>query len=127
LFDDNVLYHNEQFQAIIDFEDACYYDRAYDIGSALFGTCITDETLDFDKAGRLVEGYQEISNLEEVEMASIQFFTVYAGTAISAWRYQTYNLRKPNPAKQNRHMQAVRRMDRIRQIPGERFRELLKV
>jgi homoserine kinase type II len=40
LFDDNIIFHRGQFQAIIDFGEACFHPRAYDLGSVLNGACM---------------------------------------------------------------------------------------
>jgi homoserine kinase type II len=84
LFDDNIIYHQGRFQAIIDFGDACYYYRAYDLGSVLFSACMENGKLDFVQARGVITGYQEICELEAGERAAIQFSSVYAGAAISA-------------------------------------------
>lgn len=87
LFDDNIIFHNGQFEAIIDFGDASQYHRIYDLGSVLFGACMVNDALDFTRAADVINGYQMRIVLEPGEKAAIQFFAVYAGAAISAWHY----------------------------------------
>ncbi|MGB7097003.1 MAG: homoserine kinase [Anaerolineales bacterium] len=94
LFDDNIIYHKGQFQAIIDFGDACYYPRAYDLGSLLFGACMVNGKLDVTRATDVLYGYQRWSPLDSDEIDAIQFFAIYAGAAISAWHYIHNYLRK---------------------------------
>jgi len=125
LFDDNLIYHKGQFQAIIDFEDACYYYKAYDLGSVLFGSCMENNQLDINKARDMIRGYREIGKLEESESSAIQFFVIYAGAAISAWHYINNNIRRPDEAKKDKHKQASKPTEQIFQIPQLEFNSIL--
>jgi homoserine kinase type II len=125
LFADNILYHQGESVAIIDFEDTCNYYLAYDLGSALFGSCIKEGKLDFKRSRELICGYQGLRRLTERERIFIQFFTVYAGTAISAWHYLAYNVYHPEKKKRTKHAHAVRVTEHIFNIPKDEFLGML--
>jgi homoserine kinase type II len=124
VFWDNVLYLNGQFQALIDFEDACNYFKIYDLASALFGTCVVNGKLNLDKTSQIIKGYEQIRVLERDERMALQSFTVYAGVAISFWRYMKYNLYNPTEENKNLHKQTAKIADRIHAIPADRFRQV---
>ena len=125
LFDDNIIYHKGQFEAIIDFGDACHYTRAYDLGSVLFGACMVNGDLDFTRAADVVNGYQTRMGLEPGEQAAIQFFAIYAGAAISAWHYLHNYLRKPHEDRVSKYKSAALRTDHIFQLNPADFDSLL--
>jgi homoserine kinase type II len=126
LFDDNIIYHQGQFQAIIDFADACFYPRAYDIGSVLFGACVQAGELDFDRTREVIRGYQEVSALQADERAAIQFFAVYAGAAISAWHYLNTFIRQPADSREDKYKLAAQRTEHIYHIPQAEFNSILE-
>ncbi len=107
LFYDNLLFENTKFNAIIDFEEACHYYRVFELGMAIIGSCVKDTLVDFEKARALVQGYQQISQLEPIEKDSLQMFVQYAATATSYWRFDKYNLDSPEADKANKHWQMV--------------------
>ena len=125
LFADNILYHQGEPAAIIDFEDSCNYYLAFDLGSALYGTCIKNGKLDFKRSRDLITGYQGVKRLTEQERGSIQFFTVYAGSAISAWYYLAYNIYHPEKTKRIKYTQSARVTEDISNIPKDEFLRML--
>lgn len=125
LFDDNIIYHKGQFQAIIDFGDASCYSRSYDLGSVLFGACMADGRLEMDRARGVLEGYQSQMKLESEERDAVQFFSVYAGAAISAWHYLHTYVRKPLETRLDKYKLAAARTDHLFKLPPEIFDSLL--
>lgn len=125
LFDDNIIYQQGAFQAIIDFGDACNYYRVYDLGSVLFGACMEDGKLDYARAREVLRGYQEISALQTDERVTVQFFTVYAGAAISAWHYLSSFIRRPADSRNDKYKLAAQRTTHIFHIPQSEFNSLL--
>lgn len=124
LFDDNLIYHQGQFQAIIDFVDACHYYRAYDLGSVLFGACMVRGALDFVRARDVISGYLESGTLLADELAALQFFTVYACAAISSWHYLNNYLRQPADSHLKKYESAAQRTQHIFDIPQEEFNQI---
>ena len=124
VFWDNVIYLNGEFQALIDFEDACNYFYVYDLASALFGTCVDAGKLDLEKATQIIKGYEQIRVLEEDERRALQLFSVYSGVVISYWRYMKYNLNNPTEENKNLHKRTAEIADGIRAIPAKMFHQV---
>jgi homoserine kinase type II len=119
LFDDNIIYNQGKFQAIIDFGDACHYTRAYDLGSVLFGACMVDGRLDLERANGVLDGYLSRMRLEAGEKEAVQFFAVYAGAAISAWHYLHTYLGDPGGDKLDKYRLAAARTEHLFRLePG---------
>jgi len=125
VFWDNVLFNHGEFQAIIDFEDACNYFFVYDLASALFGTCVDAGKLNLDKASHIIRGYEQIRLLERDEKRALQLFSVYSGVAISYWRYMKYNLHNPTEENKNLHQKTANIADGIDAIPNDLFRHIV--
>lgn len=118
---DNMIYLDGEFQALIDFEDACKFFKVYDLSSAFYGTCMENGILDLGKASYILRGYQEIRPLDDHERAMLQPFGVYVAAALSAWRYMKYNLYNPIEERKNKHQETVTLAEMIQAIPPEEF------
>ena len=125
LFDDNIIYHKGQFEAIIDFGDASHYYRVYDLGSVLLGACMVNGDLDITRASDVVKGYQMRLTLEPGEQGAIQFFAVYAGAAISAWHYRHTYLQMPPEIRMERYKSTAMLTDYIFQLNPAEFDSIL--
>jgi homoserine kinase type II len=121
VFWDNVLFLNGDLQALIDFEDACNYFFVYDLASALFGTCIEAGKLNLDRASHIIKGYEQVRVMEENERRVLKLSTVYAGVAISYWRYLKYNVYNPSPGRKNLYKKTSAIAERINAIPSRKF------
>ena len=124
VFWDNVIYLDGEFQALIDFEDACNYFYVYDLASALFGTCVDAGKLNLEKASQIIKGYEQIRVLTEDERRALQLFSVYSGVAISYWRYMKYNLHNPIEENKNLHKKTAKIADGIQAIPADIFSQI---
>ena len=76
VFWDNIIYNDDEFQALIDFEDACHYFIVYDLASAFHGICMEAGELNLKKATQIVKGYEQIRALESEEKNALQALTV---------------------------------------------------
>lgn len=126
LFFDNVIVRDDELMALIDFEEACHYYRNFDLGMAIIGSCREDQTISFAKARSLVRGYQKEITLQPAEQESLQAFAVYAAVATSFWRFRHYNLRRPDPALFDRHVEMQALADTISAYPDSSFAELFE-
>lgn len=124
VFWDNILFHENEFQALIDFEDACHYYKVYDLASALFGSCTVMGRLSLDNASQIIQGYEKVRILQENERKALQLFTVYAAVAISFWRYMNYNVHNPLKDKRNHHQTSLNSAEDILAIPEGRFNQI---
>ena len=99
IFYDNVLFENENFKAILDFEDVCRIYKIYDLGMAVVGICTEGTNIVIKKVRALVDGYQEVRLLEEIEKDSLQLCIEWAAILTSAWRFWMYNINMPDADK----------------------------
>ena len=91
IFSDNIIVGDEgEKVTIMDFEEACYYYRVFDLAMAIIGICTEVDRINFDKVKCLLTGYQEVINLDLFERKALKPFTVYAGAAMTFWRYHTF-------------------------------------
>jgi homoserine kinase type II len=118
---DNIIWLDGEFQALIDFDDACKFFKVYDLSSAFYGTCMQDSTLDLGKASHILRGYQEIRPLEQGERAMLQPFAIYVTTALSAWWYLKYIVHNTMEELKNKHRERVVIAEMIQAIPPEEF------
>lgn len=124
VFWDNVIFFNGELKALIDFEDACNYYKVYDLASALFGTCVEEGKLNLNRASYIINGYEQIRVLEVKERKALKLSTVYAGVAISFWRYMKYNLYNPVENKRGSHRKSAEIAKRIDAIPASKFNQI---
>ena len=121
LFYDNLLFEQGEFNAIIDFEETCHYYKVFDLGMAIVGSCVDDSAINLDKTRALLNGYQQVRLLEQLEKEALQMFVQYAATATSYWRFYQYNIDTPNADKADHHWQMVQLAEQIKGIPTARF------
>lgn len=121
VFFDNVLFVRDQLIAIIDFGEALPNFLAYDLGMGMVGLCAENSAFEIDKAQTLVEGYQNIRELEEREKKSLQYFAEYAAAAVSGWRFWRYHFEKPFPEQSDNHLLMKHLAEEIRRIPKKEF------
>ena len=124
LFFDNVIVQDDQLMAIIDFAEACHYYRNFDLGMAIVGACRDRKGISFEKAGRLIRGYQKETTLQSIERKTLKTFAVYAAVATSFWRFRHYHLRRPEPKLYDKHVEMQNLADIISKYPDSRFTEL---
>ncbi len=124
VFFDNVIVKGDQLMAIIDFEEACYYYRCFDLGMAIVGACRDRQGISFEKVGRFIRGYQKKTLLESIERETLKVFAVYAAVATSFWRFRQYHLRRPEPRLYEKHVEMQILADTIFKYPESRFTEL---
>jgi homoserine kinase type II len=123
MFYDNVLFEGTRLKAIIDFEEAIWEDKGFDLGMGIVGLCRRGPAVVLEKARALVKGYEQIRGLEEGEQRALQLFVEYAATAVSCWRYWKYHVDAPSAEKADKHRRMVRVAEGVRAIPQARFLE----
>lgn len=96
LFFNNVVVVPNGNVVLMDFEEACYYHRVFDIGMALIGCCVLDNVLDLAKVAIILEGYQSSAPLDDNDKRALKDYTVYAAGAMGFWRHQNYRFTRPD-------------------------------
>jgi len=118
IFYSNVIVSADQKTAtIMDFEEACYYYRLFDIGMMIIGTCSKGKTINQKKIKSLLEGYQQENKLLEIEIDSLKAFTVYAATATAFWRHQNFNYVNVDVKLKNHYLEMKNLADTIMDLP----------
>ena len=103
LFCSNIIISNdEKSVTIIDFEEAAYYYRVFDIGMAIIGLCSEGKILNKEKVKSFLIGYKKEIKLTPNEEKSLQAFTIYAGASMTFWRHRNFNYVYPNIGLKNR-------------------------
>lgn len=122
IFYNNIIIDEDCGQAtIMDFEEASYYYRVFDIGMMIIGTCVTDERLSLSKAHALLTGYQSQQSLLTCEIQALQLFTVYAAAGTAFWRHMNYNFTNYEESM-TEHYQAMQSLaDQALAIPEASF------
>jgi homoserine kinase type II len=122
IFDNNIILNEAESKAVImDFEEACYYYRGFDLGMTLIGLCSIENTLDAKKTMELLSGYQQVMPLTNKELRALKAFAVYAATATAFWRYRQFYFIEPLPAMQNHYLKMTALADNILALPTEFF------
>lgn len=126
LFPSNIIISDKEKNIIImDFEEAAYYYRVFDVGMALVGLCCKEEKLVFKKAKYFLKGYQKEVKLTLLEKNVLQAFTVYAAAAMTFWRHKHFNYTKPLPELKNHYKELQNITNYIKDIPVIQFKTLI--
>jgi homoserine kinase type II len=69
----------------------------------------------------LVDGYQQVRPLAQIEKESLQLFVRYAAVATSYWRFNKYNIKEPSEDRAGHHWQMVQIAKEVTEISTTRF------
>lgn len=111
-------------KALIDFEEACYYSRVFDLGMAILGNCTEEGVFNLEKAAALVRGYEQQGTLEAEEKKHLKLYVEYAAIATSYWNFWKFNIDTPLPEKASHHWQVAKLANAVRAIPQHVFSKL---
>jgi len=118
IFYNNVIVSEDRKVAtIMDFEEACYYYRVFDIGMLIVGTCSEGGIINQKKIKSLLEGYQQENKLLDIEIKSLKVFTVYAATTTAFWRHQNFNYINVDATLKNHYLEMKNLADTIKNLP----------
>jgi homoserine kinase type II len=127
LFCNNVVIaKDEQFATIMDFEEAVYYYRIFDIGMSIIGACRDQEAIDIKKVKALLKGYTKEIQLFPLEVDALKKFTVYAGAAMTFWRHLNFNYTEPTPGLFDHYKGLKVVTDYIRALPSDYFHKVIE-
>lgn len=124
-YDNVILAEDGKTATIMDFEEACYYYRVFDIGMMLIGLCEDSNKLNIASATSVLKGYQQISHLEENEKLALQNFTAYAAAATAFWRHKQFRQVMPSPERQDHYLHMKNLGDDVLNISPSKFRDIL--
>jgi homoserine kinase type II len=128
IFSDNIIVSKDGNTAtIMDFEEATYYYRVFDLGMMIVGTCCGAAGLSFDKAKSLLTGYQKHITLEDCEVKALQAFTAYGAAATAFWRHQHFNYVNVDE-KMKDHYKAMQSIAvNVLKIPNDAYKKKLGI
>lgn len=121
IFWDNLLFSDRNLVAVLDFEEACFYYKLYDIGMCMIGCCLDNHVFNISKAAHLLHGYQQKCELSEKEKNQLKPFVVYAAATSSFWRFRQYNIYYPGTGKAESYKELSGVADAIQTIPTSAF------
>jgi homoserine kinase type II len=125
VFFDNVLFEGNKLKAIIDFEEVCHYYLVFDLGMAALGLCTHDSIVNLSKVRALVNGYQQMRELEAEEREALQLSIEYAAISTSSWRFWKFNIGTPIAAKSKAYTQMAKTAKNVSQIRGSVFQDAI--
>ena len=128
IFANNIIVNkNRNIATIMDFEEACYYYRVFDLGMMIVGTCTSQDKINVNtnKVSSLLKGYQQKIKLLDIEKNALKSFTVYAATATGFWRFQNFNYKNIIPSMKNHHLEMKNLADNIMKLPDDCFYHFL--
>ena len=118
IFWDNLLFDSGSLVAILDFEEACYFYKLFDLGMAAVGCCSKNGRFNLSHIRELLNGYTQISPLSREEEAQLNIFIEYAAVSASFWRFRQYNIRRPTPAQKESYKELASLADQIHDLNG---------
>ena len=122
VFDNNVIVDKDKTSAtIMDFEEAAYYYRVFDLAMMIIGLCIKDKTVQLKKVEQLIKGYQHENNLLDIERKALQAFTVYAAAGVASWRHKQFNFTCPDPGLYDHYKIMQEIADHVKALPSFYF------
>ncbi|MEM7085027.1 MAG: phosphotransferase [Bacteroidota bacterium] len=122
IFYNNIIVDKERNRAtIMDFEEACYYFRVFDIGMMIIGTCSKDDVIRMSDVASLLEGYQQEISLLSIEIDALQAFTAYGAAATAFWRHQNYNHVNVDETMRDHFVAMKKLADQVISIPAKEF------
>ena len=122
IFDSNIIVNHDETKAtIMDFEEATYYFRIFDIAMLFIGLCIENKTINFSHASSILKGYTNNIQLTKREIQVLQPFTVYAAAGVAFWRHKNFNYVKPDKHLKDTYLEMKDLSDSIRALTASQF------
>ena len=115
-YDNMIVSEDEQSVTIMDFEEAGYFYRIFDVGMALVGMCLDQQKIDLNKAVDFLQGYSEIIELQRNEKDDLNMAIVYAATTVAVWRYKYYHYIHPTESRKMSYVEMANVADEILQL-----------
>jgi homoserine kinase type II len=126
LFSNNVVIaKDEQSATIMDFEEAVYYYRIFDIGMTIIGSCRDNKIIDNQKVKALLKGYIKENQFSTLEIEALKAFTIYAGAAMTFWRHLNFNYTEPTPELFNHYLELQTITNYIEALPLDYFHKII--
>ena len=112
LFPDNVLGNKEKVWAILDFEEICFDILAFDLVMTFVGFGWENGEPITERWQALLDGYQSVRKLSDVEINALPHLHRLATLSIAAWRYWQFVINLPNTEHTDRYLEMTQRLDK---------------
>jgi homoserine kinase type II len=127
IFSNNVIISEDESAAtIMDFEEATFFYRVFDLGMTIIGACSDDKTINQEKVKHLLVGYTKEIQLLDKEVDALQAFTVYAGTTMTFWRHINFNYTVPDPNLSDHYLGLKVLTDCMFAQPSDYFHKIIE-
>ena len=120
-----VIAKDKQSATIMDFEEAVYYYRVFDLGMTFIGACSNKKTIDTEKVKAFLKGYCSEIKLLTKEIDALKAFTIYAGTAMTFWRHLNFYYTEPTPALFDHYLELQIITDYMERQPTDYFHKII--
>ena len=111
LFEDNVLASDGEVKAVLDFEDVCINVLASDLVVAFIGCGWEDGAPVEERWTALLEGYESVRQLSEIERGALPELYYYATLSVAAWRYRKFRMEVTGTEHSDRYKLMTERLD----------------
>lgn len=115
LYYDNILFENEEINAILDFEQAGIGSFIFDLGVSVSGTCLNDGKIESDLVKEFINGYDEARPLTSEEKSLIPEAIKIGLFSIALWRIKRFNERNLDPKKKDNYKELLARAEHAHQ------------
>lgn len=109
LYYDNILFEDNQINAILDFEQAGIGSFIFDLGVSASGTCLENGKMTNELVKEFIQGYEEVRPLSTEEKALIPEAISIGLLSIALWRIKRFNERNLDPKKKDNYKELLRR------------------
>jgi len=107
VFPDNTLFHQNELQAVIDFEEACWDVLLFDLAMAINGFCFPHNELSYPFLESILNGYQLKRKLTSAEWDALPIYIQWTAHGMLSW-----HLSRLANVMQNRQEKRVRELMR---------------
>ncbi|MCH2451229.1 MAG: homoserine kinase [Gracilimonas sp.] len=97
VFPDNTVFKNNKLIGIIDFEEACFDQLLFDVGTAINGFCYINNELNEQLLHQFLEAYHKIRPLGGDEKKLLPWFICWGAHAQIYWHLKYGLLKAENP------------------------------
>ncbi len=119
VFFNNIIVGENQHPVIMDFEEAGYYYRIFDLGMAIVGVCCKEGSIVLSDVHALIKGYQDKIKLTPLEKENLRAFIVYAAVTTAFWRFRQFNLVYPSDHSKESYREMVHIADQAFNLSNE--------
>ena len=125
IFASNVIINDKNTKAtIMDFEEASYNYRLFDIAILTISLCSKDGSIDFSRVSLIIKGYTSVTKITDEEKQALQPLIVYAAAGVALWRHKNFNYTNPDDNLKDSFLYMKNLADNVRDMPSTYFKLL---